>query len=271
MKVYRFLKWNQIDKDGNFNEYRNLEQLGLISPSWEYLWGMSRILNEGTNTFGRERQMYKYFFLSLVDAIFYITDESVGLDTIIEVDLPDNLIKQYLGLGYYGPLYLETRIPYKKLYEHIRTKELDYLPEALMFYNAHMYKDQLNKMPGYETLEARLKEVPYQRIVHESRLSIYPLLCFEADITAIRIKPEQTPYFEKVSHECLATRDKKHHYKTNLMDVVDCDPELDVFNPRFSKAMLFNVSAPILKQENEQIKEIILDQGGEIKRVRERL
>ncbi len=266
MKIYRFLNWSKSNKDGSFNEFQNHQQLGLISPSYEYLWKKPHVLNEGINTFPKEHEMFKYFFLSLTDTLRFISDPHFGSNTIIEIDIPNEILKRYIGVGFYGRLYVEFRIPYGTLYDATAIQKLNYIKKALEFYNRNLYRRNLPNQKGYQELESLLTSVPYKGIIHNERISIYPLFCFEARATSITIQQESFTFFQQITDEISKNREKKYNYNQRISNLIKCKNYLLNFDKGYSHDDLLDYTSPILEEENEKLKDIIFEKDDTAKR-----
>ena len=133
MKVYRSLPFidtktlidNHIDLLGINYEGSNL-RLGFCSPSYEYL-AYNKNHNAKNNTFN-DSNLAKYFYVSLYDALNwsynrYLTYKGMGIESnfiIWEVDLPDEVIKNNLGVGIYSKgAKIEAKIPYVILAQYL--------------------------------------------------------------------------------------------------------------------------------------------------------
>lgn len=251
MKVYRYLKWSDCKYDGSLNELINLEKMGLISPSYSYLW--KRAMTDATgarNTFGTQIEMRKYFFASLADATFD------GIENLLmEIDLPEELLRRYIGIGYYGDLKVEYCIPYKVLYESVATRKQDYTLRALDFYNANLFSNDLDTQTGYKEIESLLSNVPYQGIQGIKRLSIYPLFCFESkSVSLVEVKEDASKHIEMLN----SAREKRFHYERKIAEIASASHDLAIYDKSYSKDKLFDFSVPIIEEENEELRRILL-------------
>lgn len=259
MKVYRFLKWASADKDGSYNELHNLVKLGLISPTYSYLWPSPHIYNEGNNTFGEECEMYKYFFASLSDTLWLATQENTGYNFLMEIDLPKEILRKYIGLGYYGPYQIEYRIPYKELFKATTINPNGYTLRALDFYNANLYKEDLDKSPEYKEIEALLSQVAYQGIYMETRLSIYPLFCFEPKkVTLKEIEQSLQDEYQRITKEMKSAREKGYSFEKKARLITNATDFITDYDKEFPKDKLFDFSVPIIEEENEKLRRILL-------------
>lgn len=263
MKVYRFLRWQWRSTDlkkGSLNEFNNMNDYNLISPSYTFLKVMSEIPIYLQNSFGREREMTKYFFLSLADAVAFAV-ECKTENIIIEVDIPDEILRKCIGMGVYNGYenHVEFRLPYETLYDCLAKDHQDYFYEALAFYNAHLYSNCLNRNIEYGRIESLLEKVPSKDIHMRNCLSIYPLFCFEpTDITMIKIPltNENRPYC--VAQDMQKIREARYAFNETISKIGGSDPEHFTYQERFSKDELFDFSVPIIEEENEALRRILL-------------
>lgn len=198
MKLYRFMKLdlNNLKEnekylyEGRENEGRNLIMNHLISPSNCYLNPFD-FNDKGPNTFGREKEMTKYFFANLYDCLKY-AEHYIKLyffkygvkyePIIIELDLPDYLVLPYIGIGsYFSQKVVEFRIPYQVLVNAYNANIYP-LQDALDFFN--------KRMGEYETIWLQIKETEeYQNFIKSlpgvnfliseyNKIGLYPYLCF---------------------------------------------------------------------------------------------
>lgn len=257
MKVYRCLSWYDNDKNGNYNELLNFTEHGLISPTYSYLWKNVHVYNEGTNTFGDEREMYKYFFASLSDALWFAMEDNTNI-FLIEVDFPEELLKRYIGLGYYGPLQIEYQIPYKELFETMADRPNNYTLQALNYYNANLYIDDLDCQPDYKKIADLLPQVPYQGIHMKERLSIYPLFCFKPkDGACTAINQCSQAEVQSIAEDIKKLRDKKYDFEGKCKSIICATDFLINYDQNYPKDKLFDFSVPIIQEENEELKRIL--------------
>lgn len=259
MKVYRFLNWSNVDKAGSYNELHNLVQLGLISPTYSYLWPSPHIYNEGNNTFGKEHEMYKYFFASMSDALWMATlEENTDYNFLMEIDLPEELLRRYIGLGYYGPYQIEYRIPYKELFKEIAANPNNYTLQALDFYNRNLYTEDLDNTLEYKEIEALLSQVPYQGIHMDSRLSIYPLFCFEPKKVALKeIEQSCQEKYQRITKKMKSTRERRYSFEQKARQITSATNFITDYNRKYPKNELFDFSVSIIEEENEELKRIL--------------
>lgn len=258
MKVYRFLKWSSSQLEESFNEVNNYKHLGLISPSYEYLCRYSHIYNDGRNTFGDETQMVKYFFLSLADTLQLACQEKSGTNFILEYDIPEETLRNTIGIGFYGNLRVEFAVPYKELFEQTAVETPFYTSSAINFYNAHLYEDNIATYDLYKNLESYLPCVPFAGIHCDNRLSIYPLFCFEPkNACSIEFNPQNLELYKTLYREIKNEREKIHNYQNKLSSIALADKELEFYNPNFPKNKLFDFNYPIIEEENQTLKRIL--------------
>ncbi len=129
MKLYRSLP-RVSEKDitkvslGFNNEATNLLKEGKVTPSLEYLRG-DKNPNKICNTFG-SYDLAKYFYPSFYDALTWSLSQTIRYELkniklnflIWEIDIPDFLVEQNIGVGNYNNKNehkLEVKIPYYQL------------------------------------------------------------------------------------------------------------------------------------------------------------
>ncbi len=256
MKVYRFLSWcthYTVEEENSQNDLNNYRE-GLISPSYLFLQNRSPLLFGGANTFREEKEMVKYFFASLADAMSVIS--CLNIDNIlIELDLPEDLLRNHIGVGFYDleeRPHTEFRIPYKLLYDVVCSRQLDYFYRAIEFYNANLFNSELMKTSGYQELEKLLQDVPYSTIYQENRLSIYPLFCFEPkNKSHMEFTRESLPYLQDLSKSIQTSRNQNADFKTRIYKILE-NGDKDRGN------LLFDATYPIIAEENEAIKRALI-------------
>lgn len=198
MKLYRFVKLdlNNLKEnqryfyEGRENEGRNLVNYRLLSPSNGYLNHFD-FNDKGPNTFGREKEMTKYFFANLYDCLKY-AEHYIKLyyfkygvkyePVIMEIDLPEKIVLPYIGMGnYFGQYVVEFRIPYQLL-ASVFNHNIYPLQDALAFFNEHMgeYETVWLQIMRTEEYQAFLESLPKANfaVSMESKVTIYPYLCF---------------------------------------------------------------------------------------------
>ncbi len=262
MKVYRFCNWSNNPYNGSLNEKYNLIHLGLISPSNNYL-RTTNVFQDGINTFQEDMPMCKFFFSSLADAI--VTAASLvtnhhGEITLMEVDFPNSLLNQSIGLGYYGNIQVEFCIPYLEMYNVMKKEANDYTIPALEFYNANMYRYiDLSRLEQYQELEKLLPKVAnYQQIWQDYRLSIYPLFCFiPKEINLTIIFKENRSYYGKIAKELQRIREDKYHFGQELKLITKASDDLFEFDHDFSKNELFHFTRFIIDEENKILRKTL--------------
>ena len=167
MKLYRYVKLNEVGNslfwNGYENEGYNLIYEGYMSPSYRYLdlaLSQKKFL---ANSFKRDKSKYNLLY------------EYV----ILEIDLPDELVKNYLGWGYYNEINrLEARIPYQVLYQNLNGQENEVFKEALRIYNSSFHRIIF---PWHKDLRSFLKNNSFtinsNLKCYQANL-LYPYLCF---------------------------------------------------------------------------------------------
>jgi len=257
MKVYRYLNSCARENEGSYNELYNFMYLGLISPSNSYLKKYHFISDDGINTFEKPKEMSKFFFSSIADALFVATKSRPYQNMLIELDIDEKLLRKYLGLGFYGTLQVEYCIPYQELYEQTKKESLDYLIPALNFYNQNFSTYSLTKLDKYPQIEALLANLSYSGIYQKDRLSIYPLFCFmPKEIKAFPIQGD----FNVLRTLAIRTknlRERNFAYLENVMKIAGANIDLFSFNPNFSKDKLFDYSSSIIEEENKKLRKIL--------------
>ncbi len=254
MKVYRFLKWTHNNLNGSANELDNFKEHGLISPSYIYLSEPSQTKFVPANTLGKERCMSKYFFLSLLDALTVGMEVSFS-NIIIELDIPDEIVRANIGVGFYGDFLIECCIPYQALYESLAKNPNESFFRAIEFYNRNFHVDMLRFQEGYEKIEALLLDAPYKEVHHEQRLSIYPLFCFLPNqVNSWFIQGISMASIKKRLKEILIERQEKYHFQEHLTSLVGARGMIRYFDPDYSKDDLFLYAQKTLTSENETLK-----------------
>ncbi len=259
MKVYRFCNWSVNPYDGSLNEKYNLIQLGLISPSNNYL-RKDPIFQDGINTFGENMPMSKYFFPSLADTLYTAYPNKEREITLMELDIPNSLLLKNIGLGYYESLQVEYCIPYQEMYQFLAQDFNDYTLPSLAFYNDNMYKKKnLSHLKEYQELEkllAKVKDISY--IYQENRLSIYPLFCFTPkNINYYVIPKENSKYFKEIAKKIKAVREDRYCFEAELKRITQAREDLFFFDHDFSKDELFRFTHSIIEEENKELRKIL--------------
>lgn len=192
MKLYRYVKLNEINhtlfSHGYENEGLNLIKNGLMAPSYRYLDLVhTSSFDTLANNFPKENEMTKYFFLSLQDTIDWAykcyrrdldTFNTLYEYAILEVDIKEELIKFFIGCGYYdNKIKTEARIPYNLLFNSLNQEENNIFTKALEIYNLSY---QRFIFPWNKIIRQFIKENKSQNkdIYQKGANKLYPYLCF---------------------------------------------------------------------------------------------
>lgn len=278
MKVYRFVTENENlygnIRNGYQNESLNLTHHGLISPTSNYLQIKPDFLDDRANTFGKENVMTKYFFASLCETLLcayllYMEDLELGYVfryKIMEVDIPNELLKECIGLGFYSKnfSFTEFRIAYKDLYEAIGKDKKKYFNSLLDFYNKNIDVSFLHRTREYQKYKELLEKESIENIFGYDRLSIYPLFCFEPnnmDVLLEKISLNDTlDMFQEFGQMALNLRDYRDQecgFNYVVDDIAGINDGEIWLNKRDVKEELFEFINPILEEENNNFKRIL--------------
>lgn len=262
LKLYRFAEKplnQELSKEGWSNEYLNLEEYNKMSPSFRNS-NYYEVKNE-PNSFMDTRELSKYFYSSLVEAIMYTKytqkkklEMDVYCDYIIyEIDIDDELIKDYIGLGYYfgNENHIEFRIPYLLLYKILGINK-DYIEESIKTYN------EVNRVLLEEYTSSNsllIQDIKDKGLYCDNTFSIYPLLCFD-----LKEKPKMLTLTRDVfesnglylinifAKDLYRQREEVYDFQSNIKENMN------------DKNRLFQFANPIIKEENEELK-LLLKHG----------
>lgn len=244
MKLYRALTYsfNQPSSyqnliNGNYNETLNLLRTQAFCPSQRYLKSNASYLSE-CNTFNYNRKMVKYFYASLLDAIKW----SIFGDTIIimELDLPQDDVKDYLGLGFYTTNKVEICLPYDYFHELTKARDSENFNNVLYF-----WENKKASWSDCEEFQKSLKKEPMIfDLVTNGANPLYPYLCYKSGVP---IQVFQTKYTQKMID--FAT-DKCFERPNVYIDKIMKSDILDI-------QFLNDYALPYLQEENAEIKRIL--------------
>ncbi len=242
MKVYRFMA---LKEDASYSE-KELEHLkkGIVCPSSEY-FKYTKNPRAGLNSFNNASALNKYFFASLLDALRYQNNfynrmhlQGKNVECLIwEVDIPNNLLKKYLGLGYYSPSdsRIEYKIPYHSLASLLGTLSEEYINIISILEQAYGYQDLS------EESKKTLLSLGFN-IENYSKEELYAFLSFKLWQRAKIL--ENKDYLNKeFVDECLQIAFKnrltKHnHYKEKDIPYLDQETEyIDRENEEIKRAL----------------------------------
>ena len=195
---------------GRENEARNLVFNQLMCPSNYYLNAFD-FNDRGPNSFDKDTEMTKYFFVNLYDALRYAEHFikqyhfNFGLNygiVVLEIDLPEEVVKPYLGWGrYFYSTILECRLPYQLLYENLGLNN-PYLQPTLDFFNQHYQEYEtvwltLQDKPEYQNFLANLPTLDKEALYSLGKIALYPYLCFSLkEATVLRLDEISPRYFD---------------------------------------------------------------------------
>lgn len=262
MKIYRYVKLNEVN-GSFFSRGYELEGLNLIryhymAPSYRSLDSIACKKGTLANTFGPEQELTKYFFLSLLDTISW-TCTCLNHDVknhhllyeyaILEIDLPDEVIKSFLGLGFYDNYSsLETRIPYTILYKYLNENNNEVTKKAIELFNLHMGKIIF---PWNKEIRNFIKENKGNKdIINNKARKLYSYLCFPITKEYGLLDPCQ----EKDNYDWpLQAYDSLKHMNAlrqeiNYYEQINNCPNQD---------NLFSHAYPLISEENNQAKLIL--------------
>ena len=218
--------------------------------------------------FRGEKEMTKYFFLSLVDTISFLnttyqTDLTRGLNfnyAIFSLDIPVDIIKNYLGVGFYGPQFnwtqLEVCLPYILLKDLVSSNNNPNFTEAMQLYNASFTRYIYDEEIGQKL--ATIKENIPDKLMIKGTNPLYPYLCFP--ITNYQLWLLSNPKWLKLAWqeaENLKNLIREENYLKNINTILNRQPYSLRFNPQFSKEDLFEYTEPIITTENEELQKIL--------------
>lgn len=261
MKVYRYVKLNekifQHFYNGMENEGRNLINHGLMSPSLSYLnfpYVHSKAL---ANTFPLEKQMTKYFFLSLSDALAWAkscfhhdkTKQNFIYEyAILELDLPLELLNNYLGLGFYkDSVKVEARLPYEDLYNNLNNTPNDSFNKALYLYNKSYQKPFFYFDREYHSFFKNNSSKNFD-LVHYRSNKLYPFLCFPI-ITDYRIL---NPYIDSNWLDRISPM---------LNDIITNRPFSKTTLEEFNQNSNFTNYLSYITEENSETQDLLSNKG----------
>ncbi len=278
MKVYRFIKWpdsstkrEEAQAKGIVNEGLNILNLGYMSPSnrYNYLNGCKSITLPNTfAAFQGEMCMTKYFFTSLSDTLSFLLEQKKldGLRGykfkygIYAIDLPLDVVKQYIGAGFYGSNFsrshIEVCLPYENLYNYLNNDEYNYA----FFYALNLYNKSYHKYIKQDDIMTLMLDPSYpDKLSINGTNELYPYLCFKIENDYEIIKFLEHNSVNKAHNIALKLKEetRKNNYENTINTILERKPESLHFNPNYSQEDLFNYTMPIINEENEQLKLIL--------------
>lgn len=280
MKVYRALPYIDTTKliksryngEGENFEGSNLLNFGLCSPSFEYL-DNTKNPNANLNTF-TVNGLAKYFYVSIFDCLNWAYNiinrfSYLGIDMnflIWEVDLPDHLVKKYLGTGKYSSIRrIEAKIPYDELYGYLASNiDINLLDKIKGFFNKY-YSWQSATLPDLVDLLKILPNIginnPDIVMTSENKLykKVYSNLCFLIYMPYKIMYDSDTRWAYDAYNLALASGFNKDHLKRARQIYADYEnwPNLNRgdFNDYLVKQM------PFYEEENEGLKKVLTKSG----------
>lgn len=276
MKVYRCLPY--IDSSTIINqdlqmlginyEASNL-YLGFCSPSAEFLRYEKNPRNK-LNSFAGNG-LAKYFYLSLYDAINWGHNRLVSLKghgihaniVIWEVDLPDEIVKKYLGVGIYQETTkIESKIPYHTLMNYLALNinndqinlVADYFKKHYSWKDASQEKEKLNFDLGFE-------KVSNPDIILSKKDEVYKSLCFPIFMSYGLLM--DVNYLEWINEAYkVAFNNKLDNRKKMNRDIATAYNDWYKKDIKGLREFLYE-EALILKEENNQIKRALTNDNLE--------
>lgn len=279
MKLYRFVKYNylhtliqDLKNTGIENEGYNLVFEDYLSPSQRYTYingSKSKTLPNTFACFKGEDQMTKYFFLSLSDTLNFLNEQRYldlekGLKfyyAILEIDLPEDIVKNYLGVGFYGHYLsvnqVECSIPYQLLYESLVSNPDYFTKDCINLYNKsykkYIYEEEINNLLNLSYLPLN----PNLMLKGTNRL--YPYLSFKMDSFHSLLNPSDINWITKATNLSLDVKlnQRDDNYNTTINDIIGRLYNNLRFNPDFSKEELWEYATPIIEEENQELKRVL--------------
>lgn len=177
MKIYRYMP---IVSTNEYSEASNLKK-GIVAPSSEY-FKYQKNPRQNLNSFTNEFAISKYFYASLYDTLNfqnniyrYLINQGNECNSLIwEVDLPDEIIKKYIGIGYYNinERKIEFKIPYHILASYLGISLTEeYISILKILERAYKY-NYLSEIDRQKLLELGFDYEKY------SLRMLYQYLCF---------------------------------------------------------------------------------------------
>ncbi len=270
MKIYRFVKYNYNKERQNDlkllgieNEGINLYKLGYISPSQRYRYINGSKFHILPNTF-LEKEMTKYFFLSLSDTINFLNetrymDLAKGLHfryAILELDIGEDVIKKYLGVGFYGNNLeisrIEVCLSYQVLYDITNENKSKILEDCLNIYNSSYYKAINYK----DISNLNIAKEEYNKyLIIEGMNELYPYLCFKLKEYKL-LNPQDINWSFKVKDQL-----KDSKYYENINNIIGRKNHSIRFNSNFSQNELLEYTFQIIGEENLSLKKTLKKEG----------
>ena len=276
MKLYRFIEKPEDEyflKKGWGNEFINLTEYQKISPSL-FDTKDALIPTKKANTFAISKELNKYFFASLTEIILYAFNRQdkelrrgIYSDYLImEVDIPDEIAKQYMGLGFYnyGDNFVEARVPYEVLYEKLGINEA-YVSDAINVYNNKWKVNNQRFLEQCKSLEIKYpKELFLNNITKYIPFNIYPLLCFnlESNIKIFQFGNIKDTYQEfkeyyNIANDLWNKREQQYKYKKEIDAIVGSKEGTVLYNANYSQDALYDFTLPIIVEENQSLKRVL--------------
>ncbi len=255
MYLYRAMnleyKNNPCYENGQLNEGQNLWYQQILSPSYAYVRPV--FYDNGSNSFPFEKNLAKFFYPSLLEALAWISENRYqeenleGNYVILEINLPEEVIHNYLGIGNYAFITgnrLEYRIPYEILYQFLA---MDYHESVRQVIN--LINQNNNQKLNINTYLKRIT-IP-SNLYTLGTNELYPYLCFKinnlAQIYLVKGKyfNDLEDYISKMAWQ------RTNNYKYLINDINIKKINYDVLNN------LTMVAFPFLEKENQDLKRVL--------------
>ncbi len=278
MELYRLMRIDLANRpenkeallSGRENEARNLVFNQLMCPSNYYLNAFD-FNDRGPNSFGKDTEMTKYFFVNLYDALKYAEHFikqyhfnfklNYGV-VILQIELPEELVKPYLGWGkYFSNTVLECRLPYQLLYENLGLNN-PYFQPTLDFFNQHYQEYEtvwlaLQNTPEYQHFLETLPTLEKEPICSLGKIGLYPYLCFSLkEATVLRLDEISPIYFDTAeiignliwSHFANPMFKMEEKIVTSLQEKGDFE-------------QIIPIALPFYEKETKKLKKVLKHQG----------
>ena len=253
MKLYRALDYSKNElgefwrrqnfREGKYNEIWNLIEARSFSPSSQYLI-YPQAYKSACHSFLIEKELVKFFYPSLLDALKYSFNFYPRV-IILEIDLPLDKIKNYLGLGFYtNENRMEICLPYRNLYQLTRLVESPNLEKTLTFLenNLNFFAEDINLWS--QSLD---NEPTISNLLINGSSQFYPYLCYKSGVSfdILNAKAKNKKMLKMMVNSINENRPKD--YFINVAST---------FIP--NKDFFIQEGIPYLEKENDIIKKILI-------------